>query len=303
MKTIVLSKWSDVVVPAEKVYNTTLTRDQKIIIVDEDFTPFVNLDERTFSQDFTVRIIDRNAVSTFAVKDLPFIPNKIDTYTDGTILLASCRCRRTEDWIQQNARRYTMDGECLDEFVLGDGISDLAIDDENTIWVGYFDEGVYGNLGWEEPIGYSGIAVFSEKGEVVFRPELPMMFELQGFNVQSADQVFAHYTLMSSFVYFDHFEEVQHDEIEEKISFSQFILIDADTMLVYCSQRLNFLILKRSNGEFRLENTVMLKDEHGKELEHKNASIRMRGNHLFLMNSKGIYHAEVSLDSVIEVEE
>ena len=49
-------------------------------------------------------------------------------------------------------------GELRRQFVLGDGIKHVQTTAAGDIWVGYFDEGVYGNYGWgndpdSEPIG------------------------------------------------------------------------------------------------------------------------------------------------------
>jgi hypothetical protein len=50
--------------------------------------------------------------------------------------------------------------------VLGDGIEHVLATSTGQVWVGYFDEGIYGNYGWgradsEEPAGAYGIVRFS----------------------------------------------------------------------------------------------------------------------------------------------
>ncbi|WP_176444820.1 hypothetical protein [Paenibacillus herberti] len=39
------------------------------------------------------------------------------------------------------------------EFLLGDGIQSVQVTDKGIIWTSYFDEGVFGNNGWDKPIG------------------------------------------------------------------------------------------------------------------------------------------------------
>ncbi|MBM7579120.1 hypothetical protein [Jeotgalibacillus terrae] len=299
MTTIVLNKWSDVVLPERGRYQMAVTRDRKIVFIEADMNEHINKNQRTFREDFTVNILDRNDVTSFVTKDLPFPPSHIDTYTDGTFLLVSGRCWRGHDWVQHNARRCSADGECLDEFVLGDGISTLAIDDEDKIWAGYFDEGVYGNLGWDEPIGRSGLVAFSESGEILFRPKLPMIHELLSLNVDRADSVYAYYTLFSSIVHFDHFEEVQNSEIHQSIDIGPIMLLDDELLLTYDYRIRALSLLKKHEGVFTKEKEFRLEDADGNDLNKGNAVIRMRGNHLFLLNDSGIYQVEVTAEMLV----
>jgi hypothetical protein len=53
------------------------------------------------------------------------------------------------------------DGSVARRAVLGDGIGHVLATESGKVWVGYFDEGVYGNYGWgnpgPEPVGAPGI--------------------------------------------------------------------------------------------------------------------------------------------------
>ena len=97
----------------------------------------------------------------------------VDRFADGRWIVASCRGEGT------NARVLNAAGEELRRIRLGDGIEHLKIDDAGHIWVGWFDEGVFGNEGWvvpglkRSPSSY-GLAAFSEEGEVIAaEAELP----------------------------------------------------------------------------------------------------------------------------------
>jgi len=51
------------------------------------------------------------------------------------------------------------------EFCLGDGVEHLQADKAGRLWVGYCDEGVYGNFGWgNHPMGWAGLASFDSFG-------------------------------------------------------------------------------------------------------------------------------------------
>lgn len=83
------------------------------------------------------------------------------------ILLLGARCRyRKENSPEMNAVIVDFEGNIQSEFCLGDGIQDCIVTDEGNIITSYFDEGVFGNFGWEKPIGHCGLIVWSENGEI-----------------------------------------------------------------------------------------------------------------------------------------
>jgi len=87
-----------------------------------------------------------------------------DRFPDGRWLVASARA-----FDKANARIFSAQGQELARIRLGDGIEHLKIDEENRIWVGWFDEGVFGNGGWhvpghEWPPSAYGLAAFDDAG-------------------------------------------------------------------------------------------------------------------------------------------
>lgn len=91
----------------------------------------------------------------------------------GGSLLVGARCRwRTDSGAEHNAVVYDSDGAVVRTGTLGDGIEHVATTPSGRIWVGYFDEGVYGNYGWGSegapgPIGAPGLVAF----DTDLRPE------------------------------------------------------------------------------------------------------------------------------------
>jgi hypothetical protein len=81
-----------------------------------------------------------------------------------------------------NTRILAADGSEIRRIHLGHSIMRLKIDDADRIWVGWFDEGVFGNGGWSAPgidgppSGY-GVAAFDDHGSVVAHadPEADMV--------------------------------------------------------------------------------------------------------------------------------
>ncbi len=87
--------------------------------------------------------------------------------SDGNFIIVNTRCRRVSDTkIERNALIYDNAGRVLNSFTLGDGITDV-VPLENSLLVGYFDEGVFGNYGWDTPIGKSGLVTFDLNGNIL----------------------------------------------------------------------------------------------------------------------------------------
>jgi hypothetical protein len=99
---------------------------------------------------------------------------RLDLLAGGEILLVDARSRRFRDGtVEDNAHLYSPAGEHLRSFCLGDGIEHLGVDAAGTIWVGYFDEGVFGNLGWDDPIGAAGLVRFDQHGHRLWTYQPP----------------------------------------------------------------------------------------------------------------------------------
>ena len=93
----------------------------------------------------------------------------VQTLPDSEILVVDSRCQRIPSGgYELNATVYGTDAAVRRRFLLGDGIEHVQTDLKGNIWVGYFDEGIYGNFGSElpnGPFGSSGLSCFSGHGE------------------------------------------------------------------------------------------------------------------------------------------
>jgi hypothetical protein len=108
--------------------------------------------------------IARLGLANFTVQPLPA----------GNVLLAARRCRWRPEGADRNAVVYDADGRILAKEVLGDGIGHVLADSAGHVWVGYNDEGIYGNYGWgrsdtAEPIGSHGLVRWSPDLRPVWR--------------------------------------------------------------------------------------------------------------------------------------
>jgi hypothetical protein len=90
-----------------------------------------------------------------------------DRFADGRWLVASSRALD-----EAKARILAAQGDELARIRVGDGIQHLKIDGRGRVWVGWFDEGVFGNDGWrvpghEWPPSSYGLAAFDDAGVLV----------------------------------------------------------------------------------------------------------------------------------------
>ena len=110
------------------------------------------------------------------INNLEIAHPKIQPLPDDRVLLVGARAAWRPDGPDKNAIIIDADGRRLREVTLGDGIESIQTTPSGDVWVGYFDEGVYGNYGWNRPgptpIGHSGI--------VRFDSDLTMQWEFPG---------------------------------------------------------------------------------------------------------------------------
>ena len=100
------------------------------------------------------------------IADLALAHITVQPMPGGRFLVAGARCRWRRDSPDRNGVLYDADGQVVAEGVLGDGIGHVQATSDGQVWIGYFDEGIYGNYGWgqdgtDEPVGAYGIVRFS----------------------------------------------------------------------------------------------------------------------------------------------
>jgi hypothetical protein len=90
-------------------------------------------------------------------------PN-VQPMPDGELLIVGSRCAWTAESVRPNAALYGADGSLHRTAVVGDGVQHVRSTPVGEVWIGYSDEGIYGNFGWggpgPAPIGRSGLARF-----------------------------------------------------------------------------------------------------------------------------------------------
>jgi hypothetical protein len=88
----------------------------------------------------------------------------------GRVLVVGARCEWNPAGAERNALVYDGQGRLVIQATLGDGIAHVRTTSAGNVWVGYFDEGIFGNYGWggvdaRAPVGVSGIVCFTSELE------------------------------------------------------------------------------------------------------------------------------------------
>lgn len=264
--------------------NGQITRDGALLLIE---TPRKEQDFSLINQNWTVTLIKDGAVNKIELKNVPITPTKADIFSDGTILLVQGRCSTDGDTIEQNACIYDATGQLKDSFLLGDGISQVQIDEMDTIWVSYFDEGIFGAFENMEPIGAKGLVAYSKNGQKLWEANDYDIADCYAMNVVSSKEV--------NFYYYDSYKLVQLKDYIETASymvegedlFDQFIFDQEDLIVQVDSYTVKRY--KKSNQTITPSAIVTLIDEKGKRIS---GPIFMRGKLLYAFGKDELYKKE-----------
>lgn len=132
----------------------------------------------------------------------------IQPVKDKLLLLGARTFYRSDSGGKKNA--FIMDrlGEVYDRFCFGDGINDCIALSDGKIITSYFDEGIFGNYGWNDPIGKSGLIVWSETGEIIWQADHDIC-DCYAINTDENENLW--------FYYYTDFDLVKTDFKSEKI--------------------------------------------------------------------------------------
>jgi hypothetical protein len=116
----------------------------------------------------------------------------------GELLLACARSHyKGPDDFEKNGRIYTRGGRFAREILLGDGVQSVQATSSGVIWTSYFDEGVFGNYGWQSPVGASGLVAWDTDGNKLYEFEprngLDSICDCYALNVESEEDIWLYY--------------------------------------------------------------------------------------------------------------
>jgi hypothetical protein len=126
-----------------------------------------SVDDR-LAEPVTVRVATHapHLVRTVWIADFRLAFPLAQPLPDGKVLVVGPRVRWDADSTPANTVIYDGEGRQVAQGLFGDGIEQVLATPSGHVWVGYSDEGIYGNLGWNDapnarPIGAAGLLRFS----------------------------------------------------------------------------------------------------------------------------------------------
>jgi hypothetical protein len=116
---------------------------------------------------------------------------------DDLLLVCARSYYRGPRDFDNNGRVYSRKGKFVRELLLGDGIQAVETTANGVIWTSFFDEGIFGNYGWQEPVGASGLIAWSSRGKKVYEFEpsagLDSICDCYAMNVVSEQDTWCYY--------------------------------------------------------------------------------------------------------------
>jgi hypothetical protein len=144
-----------------------------------------------------VALSGKQIVFAIDIENEPFNIHDIQPLNNDLLLICVRSFYRGPDDFEKNGRIYTRDGRFKREILLGDGVGPIQTTSEGVIWTGFFDEGIFGNYGWDDPVGHSGLIAWNTNGDKLyeFQPieELDGMVDCYALNVESNENIWCYY--------------------------------------------------------------------------------------------------------------
>ncbi len=152
-----------------------------------------------FPQTYRVLAIrDGNITLDLRIENEKLNIHDIQPLPNDELLLVCCRSvYKGPDDFDKNGRVYSSNGELVREILLGDGIQHVQTTPTGMIWTSFFDEGVFGNRGWNNPVGSSGRVAWYSHGSKLheFHPAdgLDSICDCYALNVESDSSTWLYY--------------------------------------------------------------------------------------------------------------
>lgn len=215
--------------------------------------------------------------------------------TPGGLLLAGARCNWRESGIDQNAILFGDDGSVRQSFVLGDGIQDLRVTPNGSIWVSYFDEGVFGNYGWGSPgpapIGAAGLVAFTPDGEKRFEFDAEAagadaICDAYATNARWDDDVWVHYYTDFPIV---HIHQGRYTVWATDVGGASALAVREPNVLLFGDYKRasRGRIVELADGSSKVKRVVDLVDDRGEPIAASAA--RGVGDRLYLLQGSRIW--------------
>lgn len=209
---------------------------------------------------------------------------------DYALLACARSYRHSDDKYDLNAKVFDKTGKLVREFPLGDGIQDLKVTDKNSIWTSYFDEGIFGNYGWEDPVRANGLIRWDKSGSqqyVYDQPSEHFIDDCYAMNV--IDDCEAYFYFSSDFQ-LAHIQNGRIQYMPIPIEGSDGFVIYRDYILFrggYENQNQYMLFQRQDSEQLKIISKVLFVDIDGHELVSN--WVDCRGSEMLLQQNTTTY--------------
>ncbi|MFS0877370.1 hypothetical protein [Solibacillus isronensis] len=218
----------------------------------------------------------------------------IQPIDDGHILLVCARSYYYDAQnIEENARVYDQNGCFIRSFCLGDGIEHVYVTKNQEIWTGYFDEGVFGNYGWKDPVGSSGLVGWDALGTILDSLEEDneyYIFECLALNGIADGGIWFFFSIDSKIGVRK--ERLTSYYSPEDINIQAFA-VNGETIVAYQGRgECTLFELQRDGNEYKTIHKIELMKPNGKSIEPQLVNNReskllfLDGNELYIYEAK-----------------
>jgi hypothetical protein len=232
----------------------------------------------------------------FVLEGERFNIHDVQPLGDELLLVCARSYYKGPDNFERNGRVYTRVGQFAREILLGDGIQSVQATSDGVIWTSYFDEGVFGNYGWEKPVGASGLVAWGSHGNMLydFRPSagLDSICDCYALNVESQEDTWLYYYTQFPLVRL-HCREIA-SFWKMPLGGSDAFAVSADHALFrggYEDHDTYHVFVLGSNGTVELVSKVELQGQNGSKLVANR--VVGRGDTIHLVSDGSLYRVDV----------
>ncbi len=162
---------------------------------------------------YKVLIVSDQYVEEIIIAEQTYLYHFVQPLHEHLLLVGARSTYYGADQFDRNARVFTRKGVVLRDFLLGDGIESVQVTKQGTIWTSYFDEGVFGNYGWGDPVGSSGLVAWDEHGNQRYKNTVVSIADCYALNVVNEQSVWFYYYSDFQLVHLTEGAETKNDQV------------------------------------------------------------------------------------------
>ncbi len=236
-------------------------------------------------------------IHSINIHEEPFNITEVQPTQDGYLLVCPRCYRHSSSDIEKNGRVYDASGHLVREIVLGDGIEQVFVSKDHNVWVSYFDEGIFGNYGWDSPLGRAGLVEWSLDGikHYEFEPSdgLEYMADCYSLNIDLNEDVWCYYYTEFPIVRIkdraiaDYWESPVQGASRFSVSFPYVLFVGG-----YADKGLFQLVMLHQDRKANIIRKFHLEDKQGAIIDPE--QIAVRGENMAVFSGGRVYVSKLS---------